>query len=380
MEHSKTVSSRGEDPNSLSFQFITENGSGKRAQRSSAAMHAIRSQARKHGLLERQRRHAASQGLVKDRFRSLQVASEKAHIHPSMHIPHAKDCSIHTCHACFEGANSSSQDVDPRKSRQLPYRLMETQDAQAEYGPGIHAPSGRVCEAGRNHKLQRQMFQRIGPQTRLGAGRVDPFQCYPIRAEPYIHNLVDHYITLCKRNTAALLLISEMVAIRPGEAPATNFDWVFTGWVSLAFTHPLTFRSLLLIAEADLQVSSGLDPWSFRAIDLSLECARLLQEEIRESKEVSDTTMGTVINIAFMELVFSRDCERYRSHMMEGLGKMISLRGGMDKLPGYMQNIIIWVSKVADDLWESGQADKEEPNCLFHPWWKPNYGELMAST
>jgi hypothetical protein len=82
---------------------------------------------------------------------------------------------------------------------------------------------------------------------------------------------------------------------------------------------------------------------------------------------------------------------------------MIYLRGGMDNLPGYLAAIITWyvsassviyipkthsfISKHANTgylrpqtfFWEPGEEDKEKTDCVFHPWWKPKYREIMAS-
>lgn len=187
------------------LKFITEDGSGKRARRSSPAMHAIRSQARKHGLLERQRRHAASQGSYKDGHQSLQIASDRTHVHPSMPISDATCCSLYTSWVCSEGVDSSNQEVDPQNSGQMAYLLAETQDVQAKYRPVIRASLGKVHEASRKHALQRQALQRMGPETYPGGGRADPFESYPIKGQPYAHILIDH----CKSLRFVLLRLGK---------------------------------------------------------------------------------------------------------------------------------------------------------------------------
>jgi hypothetical protein len=48
---------------------------------------------------------------------------------------------------------------------------------------------------------------------------------------------------------------------RPESAATVDFKWLTAGWISIAFAHPMAFYSMLLIAEADLQASFGLDPW-----------------------------------------------------------------------------------------------------------------------
>ena len=49
------------------------------------------------------------------------------------------------------------------------------------------------------------------------------------------------------------------------------------------------------------------------AVNLSLECTKLLQEEIHNSEEVSDTTIATVLNLAYVEVSLLRlylECAR----------------------------------------------------------------------
>lgn len=33
---------------------------------------------------------------------------------------------------------------------------------------------------------------RVSPLTMLGAGRVDPFDCLPVKSQPYLYKLLDH--------------------------------------------------------------------------------------------------------------------------------------------------------------------------------------------
>jgi hypothetical protein len=174
------------------LKFITEDGSGKRARRSSADLHAIRSQARKYGVLERQRQHAASQKPLKDDHRILQRASDKTHAHPLMPTPDATWCSPHTSWVDSSDVGSSNQETDPQILSQMGNLLVEVQGAQAKYRPVIRARPAKFHEASGKHALQRQALQRMGPQTNLGGGKADPFESYPIKGQPYAHMLMDH--------------------------------------------------------------------------------------------------------------------------------------------------------------------------------------------
>jgi len=171
------------------LKFITEDGSGKRAKRNSAEMHAIRSQARKHGLLERQRRHAATQGAIRDRHQSLRSSSAEFRTQPYLHLQDVRSCT------CVECAYAYSQEIERQFSHEGAYWLTGSEDGLTEYESGMLARSGTGQQPHRLRDIQRQIMHQFSPQTMLGAGRVDPFQCYPIKAEPYVHNLVDH----CKR-------------------------------------------------------------------------------------------------------------------------------------------------------------------------------------
>ena len=64
---------------------------------------------------------------------------------------------------------------------------------------GRHIPPRGIQKA---PEIPRDTFRSISPRTILGAGRVDPFNSFPVKADPYVHELFDH-------STSFILLAQE---------------------------------------------------------------------------------------------------------------------------------------------------------------------------
>lgn len=63
---------------------------------------------------------------------------------------------------------------------------------------------------------------------------------------------------LCVR---CISLYTTEVDESPNETIAANIEMVYTHWIPLLISNPMVFRSMLMVAEADLQALSGRDPW-----------------------------------------------------------------------------------------------------------------------
>ena len=70
---------------------------------------------------------------------------------------------------------------------------------------------------------------------------------------------------------------------------------------------------------------------SILALDLSLQCTRLLKEELdKPQPEITDSMIATVINMAKVELTWGED-SKSRNHL-NGLMAMVKHRGGLQEL------------------------------------------------
>jgi hypothetical protein len=185
-------------------------------------MFAVRSHARKYATIERQRRENPIRGRLRDRHPLVQIAPDPGHAMSLLPREDAEPSSVEIdefsiisanllAHmdtnkdiiskgkspssyesADFEAADSSNPLLDAQRSVKMTITssgdfLMEVQERGDDDGVWVCLPPMRV---GRHFGSQAQ--GRISPLTILGAGRIDPFQSYPIKTQPYMHQLVDH--------------------------------------------------------------------------------------------------------------------------------------------------------------------------------------------
>lgn len=188
-------------------------------------MLVVRQQARKFGTVERQRRNHASNMANRGRYRNLQnLAPTPAHIEHVVTVPKTGSTvsEMHTSGGLHtstlpksistsrsDGSTrlvygeagdpvnecSSSRLVGKQKLHQTTYRgwikhpiiSRETSDHSND---GWNEGSGDFSRVYGHYESQYQ--PQISPQTILGAGRVDPFQSFPLETQGYMHNLIDH--------------------------------------------------------------------------------------------------------------------------------------------------------------------------------------------
>lgn len=171
----------------LLYKFIQEHG--PRAQSRST----VRSQARKYAAIERRRRENPFPGPVKDRLRRIQMAPDPAfellvtRIDPESNSMEAADPSSH-----FADTQHPHQNTTLNLSKDQ----IDVQHEQADTF-SVCLPLARVG------KYYEPLYQlQVSSQTIIGAGRVDPFQRYPVEAQPYM----EHLIYYCKNSVSFFLV------------------------------------------------------------------------------------------------------------------------------------------------------------------------------
>jgi hypothetical protein len=202
----------------LLHKFIQEHG--RRAPSSSPAMFAVRSQARKYAALERHRREQWFQGRIKDHLRSVQMVPNPAFVEPLVTGSNSESSSLGTDEGDEMAAGlptniDTRQEISESRSHLPGTEGLDDGDSTTCLVATSHSDgnttlissklraerrenqyrnlvSVNLSRARNIRHSQSQHWQRISPQTILGAGRVDPFQSYPIYAQPYMHNLIDH--------------------------------------------------------------------------------------------------------------------------------------------------------------------------------------------
>jgi len=71
-------------------------------------------------------------------------------------------------------------------------RFREGQAGLPELRPNPNSQEGQLSTWSREFGRQYLSQGRISPQTMLGAGRIDPFDSFPVKMESYMHSLVHH--------------------------------------------------------------------------------------------------------------------------------------------------------------------------------------------
>jgi len=210
-------------------EFITEQGR-RRPPPKSTARTMIRSQARKYTILEKHRRNAPPKAHSYRHRKIFQKVPETALLNALEQGAgtETRSTEFGTCSTDpaslflpfdivqrpvgnqYLAFNSEDPDaIEPPgrgDSRQNPRRttlpsfpkfldgvgdMQDVQEplltSQSCYRTRTGLSSGQIRQFG---KLLQQ--QRMSLQTILGAGRINPFDTYPIKAQPYVHRLVDH--------------------------------------------------------------------------------------------------------------------------------------------------------------------------------------------
>jgi hypothetical protein len=165
----------------------------------------VRSHARKFAALERQRRENPIQGRLKDHHRLIPKAPSPAHIRPLLIkkvVEHGSaelkelDTGKRKVLGSYQSADSKAADSS-NSWLDLQHSVKKTITSSSDFLMVVQERDDDdgvlVCLSPiRVRHFESQARGQSSPFTILGAGRVDPFQSYPIKAEPYMHQLVDH--------------------------------------------------------------------------------------------------------------------------------------------------------------------------------------------
>ncbi|RFU25057.1 hypothetical protein B7463_g11288, partial [Scytalidium lignicola] len=170
----------------------------------------------------------------------------------------------------------------------------------------------------------------------LGQGRVDPFRTYPVPYEPFIPRLVDHYLV----NMAI-----DMPELDEPDKPGL----LRTRWFPLVLTEAATFQVIMLIAASHFVSLLGSFEHGLGLLKLKSNAICLLGDALA-AEGPTDQLIGAVAKMASYEAMFG-ELDTYEMHM-EGLVKMIELRGGLHSLglSGMLAKICVWIDRNSSIL------------------------------
>jgi hypothetical protein len=161
-------------------------------------MFAVRSHARRYAGLQRQQREKPLQRRLKDRQQRIQIAPKPltTGLDPdrySLDFDEGIDVSAEPSKEAYAGQYPfrrqpmSGKHSHPARCPNSPKNQSKTQTQQVDDEVRLRSRPRITFES--------QPQRPLSPQTILGAGRLDPFQSFPIKTSCYMQKLVDY----CKR-------------------------------------------------------------------------------------------------------------------------------------------------------------------------------------
>ncbi|KAE9368891.1 hypothetical protein N431DRAFT_347981 [Stipitochalara longipes BDJ] len=237
-----------------------------------------------------------------------------------------------------------------QRGQQRPSRKRHNTELNLQVYKYLKSQTQQLPQKKRGSGEEDQGRPLVSPRTILGEGRVDPFDIYPIKMQPYMHYLVDHYASVC--------------AWGMPKTPNAGFTYIHTKWVPLCMDNQMPFKSMLLAGETSLRGHQGLDPWSLCALSLVSDCVTLLNNELNKPEpKVSDVMFATVVNIAAIELIWGNR-SNYDNHL-RGLKEIVRIRGGLDDpgISSYVRINIIWLNQLGLD----NSLPVSDDQCMLMP-------------
>lgn len=167
------------------------------------------------------------------------------------------------------------------------------------------------------------------PRTLLGAGRVDPFQTYPVYVQHTSHapELIDHSMTVLWRG------------LRPPEDNGA-VSKLGTAWRGKMAEHPIVMNALLFGAQAHKDVLRGprLSVDSSIRLFYKLQTMRLLNEELKNPEKTPlDDIILAVLALSTNEVETTYAVKKERSPFNSPLAgtQWLDVYGGMPHLPAH---------------------------------------------
>lgn len=184
----------------------------------------------------------------------------------------------------------------------------------------------------------------------LGQGRIDPFKTYPVPWEPFIPELIDHYLV----NMAI-----DLPELDEPEQPGL----LRTRWFPLVMTEAATFQVIILLAASHYASLRQTTEYGPALLQLKTRAICLVRNALA-AEGPSDQLIGAVAKMASYEAMFG-DQTSFEEHM-KGLVKMVQLRGGLSSLGlyGMLAKICVWIDRNSALLHGSRLYFTDVPNDL----------------
>ncbi|PVH83944.1 hypothetical protein DL98DRAFT_652034 [Cadophora sp. DSE1049] len=214
--------------------------------------------------------------------------------------------------------HKSTKSNKPSKRSLLPNResnLVGIEDQHAE-----PSSSGEPSREGEALPEETMALVRLpDPQV---VGMLEPFNTLPISGSPRLQLLIHHYNTV---------LVNTLIPVNPKDK-----------WFNYAITDPALFHATMMHAAMHQRVvSGGLD--QREQVQLKTNAIMMVNQRLEDPVlSHSDVTIGAVVCLVLLE---NQEGNLALSNIhMNGLQKMVALRGGIDNLglAGVLRRKILW--------------------------------------
>ncbi|KAM3066818.1 hypothetical protein ACMFMG_011889 [Clarireedia jacksonii] len=172
------------------------------------------------------------------------------------------------------------------------------------------------------------------PRSLLDASRLDPFDSLAVVLDARSERLLDHYQTMYTTNSIAI-----------------NSDGTF---FSTAAADAAMLHSILYLIALHYDIKRGMAE-SHESLHHGGEALSIINKRLRDSEtDIRDSTISSVALLVNKEnLAGKYDVAVVH---MQGLQKMVSLRGGVENLKGIHQRIVAWSDLCHSNVWEKQPA------------------------
>lgn len=160
-----------------------------------------------------------------------------------------------------------------------------------------------------------------------------------------------------------------------------NHGLLRTSWFPLVMTEPALFSVIMLLAASHYASLQG-NPGSNKIDLLSLRYEAVLSInrslDVQQPETIHDALIGAIAKLASYEAMFG-SLENYDIHM-QGLARVISLRGGLTSLGlnGLLHRIVIWIDRNAAFLHGWAMYFQEDTSVSGESPPDPNPGQFLG--
>ncbi|PBP17722.1 hypothetical protein BUE80_DR011613, partial [Diplocarpon rosae] len=227
-----------------------------------------------------------------------------------------------------EGAEWVGRRRGLRRTPQSPTRALEFERTDSEGTPSTEPTPGPFEEV---TDFNSDFYNSYQPDVTFHGIRVDPYQSYPIDWNPDYGPILDFYITHILIDTPALSQPGPVFLLR-------------SLWLPFMMTKRTIFYAALAFAGAVLHSRHKFPMNTPTLLELRHNAISSININLSDPEFCkTDQMIAAVFCFSLLESMYG-EAASYQIHM-EGLAKMVNLRGGLDHigLDGLIKRMVLWL-------------------------------------